>query len=259
LDEAYIDYVVGNPNAGIINNSTIYPAITLELLEGLNEQGGEKNISVGFHAIEFLLWGQDLSASGPGNRSYRDYVDGGARNADRRRTYLRLASAMLVDKLNWVAARWDSANPASYAQSFTSEGDLEALRRILIGPYRMAREELSQERMFVAYDTQSQEEEHSCFSDTTHLDIQFNFLGIRRVLEGSNVLELIRVRAPNLARDIDTQLALAELTIMGIPAPFDNAIFSNDGRLAILRSVESLESLADAIRAGAQSLGVALQ
>jgi putative iron-regulated protein len=123
----------------------------------------------------------------------------------------------------------------------------------------MAREELSQERMFVAYDTQSQEEEHSCFSDTTHLDIQFNFLGIRRVLEGSNVLELIRVRAPNLARDIDTQLALAELTIMGIPAPFDNAIFSNDGRLAILRSVESLESLADAIRAGAQSLGVALQ
>ena len=46
LDEAYIDYVVGSPSAGIVNDTQKYPEITKELLEGLNELDGEKNISL---------------------------------------------------------------------------------------------------------------------------------------------------------------------------------------------------------------------
>ena len=68
LDEAYIDYVEGDPAAGIINDPDAYPTIDAELVTSLNEQGGEANISTGWHAIEFLLWGQDLSADGPGAR-----------------------------------------------------------------------------------------------------------------------------------------------------------------------------------------------
>ena len=67
MDEAYVDYVEGDPDAGIINDPTGYPTIDAALLESLNEEGGETNISTGWHAIEFLLWGQDLSADGPGD------------------------------------------------------------------------------------------------------------------------------------------------------------------------------------------------
>src|SRR6187549_1545142 len=72
LDEAYIDYTVDDPSSGIINDEDV--DISAESLMALNEQGGEKNIATGFHAIEFLLWGQDQSEDGPGNRSYTDYV-----------------------------------------------------------------------------------------------------------------------------------------------------------------------------------------
>ncbi|MEZ5014671.1 MAG: imelysin family protein, partial [Chitinophagales bacterium] len=60
LDEVYVDYVDGAPDAGIINNRKDYPEITKDLLISLNEHGGEENISTGYHAIEFMLWGQDL-------------------------------------------------------------------------------------------------------------------------------------------------------------------------------------------------------
>src|SRR5262245_20994344 len=84
IDENLIDYVDGDAEAGIINHPERYPAITSELIVSLNEKGGEKNITAGFHAIEFLLWGQDLNDDGPGQRSSRDYADGGAAHADRR-------------------------------------------------------------------------------------------------------------------------------------------------------------------------------
>ena len=58
MDEAYIDYVEGNLSAGIINDPDTYPVIDAALIESLNEEGGEENVSTGWHAIEFLLWGR---------------------------------------------------------------------------------------------------------------------------------------------------------------------------------------------------------
>ena len=74
LDEAYIDYVEGHPNAGIINKPGGFPVINAELLMSLNEQGGEENVSTGWHAIEPLLWGQDLNKDDPGDRPIEDYT-----------------------------------------------------------------------------------------------------------------------------------------------------------------------------------------
>ena len=97
MDEGYIDYVDGNPEAGMINQADKYPEITKELIEELNEKDGETNISTGYHAIEFLLWGQDKSADGPGQRPHTDYST--AANADRRKTYLLAAADLLVENL----------------------------------------------------------------------------------------------------------------------------------------------------------------
>ena len=73
-DEAYVDYVVGQPNAGIINDPAVLGRITPEGIAELNERGGETNVSTGWHAIEFLLWGQDLDPDGPGARPVSDYT-----------------------------------------------------------------------------------------------------------------------------------------------------------------------------------------
>src|SRR5262249_46178422 len=102
VDENYVDYTTDDPTAGIINQPQQYPTINRDLLLSANEKNGEKNISTGFHAIEFLLWGQDLSATGPGDRQPSDYVEddpGRARHAGRRREYLRLVTALLVEHL----------------------------------------------------------------------------------------------------------------------------------------------------------------
>ena len=98
LDEAYVDYVEGDEAAGIVNDPDAYPTIDAELITSLNEEGGEANISTGWHAIEFLLWGQDLSADGAGARPVTDYTE--AANADRRLTYLTVTSDLLLEHLD---------------------------------------------------------------------------------------------------------------------------------------------------------------
>ena len=85
MDESYVDYVEGNANAGIINNPAEFPTINASLIESLNEEGGEQNVSTGWHAIEFLLWGQDLNEAGPGSRPLEDYTSDP--NAARRAAY----------------------------------------------------------------------------------------------------------------------------------------------------------------------------
>ena len=176
LDEAYIDYVEGNAEAGIVNDPDGFPTIDAELLVSLNEQGGEANISTGWHAIEFLLWGQDLSLDGPGQRPASDYTT--AANADRRATYLAVASDLLVSHLSELVDTW-APDADNYRAEFEALESEEALRRIITGIGELSRGELAGERMNVAYAERSQEDEHSCFSDNTTADIVGNARGDR--------------------------------------------------------------------------------
>ena len=180
LDEAYVDYVQGKPKAGLINNPQF--KITKANLAKFNERGGEENISSGWHAVEFLLWGQDLSETGPGNRSFEDYVDGKTPNADRRRQFLTVATALLVDDLASVTKAW-APGQKNYRARF-EKGGKESVRKIIVGLGSLSRGELAGERMEVALNSQDQEDEHSCFSDNTHRDIVTNARGIQNVWLG---------------------------------------------------------------------------
>ena len=133
IDENLIDYVDGQPDAGIINKPHDFPRITDDLLVTLNEKDGEKNITAGFHAIEFLLWGQDLNEQGPGDRSYTDYLDADSPHAARRREYLRLASRLLVKNLESVAVEWAPNSTSNYRARFVGMPVDEALASILKG------------------------------------------------------------------------------------------------------------------------------
>ncbi|MBC8069292.1 MAG: iron-regulated protein [Deltaproteobacteria bacterium] len=263
MDEVYVDYVVDDPDAGIVNDPDT--EITAEVLASLNEVDGEANIATGWHAIEFLLWGQDLAADGPGVRPFEDYTT--APNADRRKQYLDVVTDLLVADLERVEAAWEPG-AGTYGDEFAALDAEEALNRMLTGIGKLAGGELSGERINVAYNTKLQEDEHSCFSDNTHSDILDNFLSIRHVYlgevagtDGPGIDELVETRDPELAARIQTRLDELESSIRMMPKPFDQAILGADadpGRVAVKHIADELIALGDDLVDVAALFGLSL-
>lgn len=257
LDEAYIDYVEGDADAGIVNNSADYPEITKDLLISLNEVGAEENISAGYHAIEFLLWGQDLYDDSAGQRSHEDYSS--AANAERRGQYLTITGELLVENLQDMVDQWDPDNEDSYRHSLLDMAPGNAITNILTGIGVLAKSELAGERMFTAYDNQDQEDEHSCFSDNTHRDIITNFMGVRNVyegrytridgsvVEGTGLSEVFAAVAADLNGEMQELLALADQQVNEIFVPFDRAIVNADSRPGVFDAVFTLQDVGDKI------------
>jgi putative iron-regulated protein len=268
LDEAYIDYVEGDENAGIINNLEDYPEIDHDLLLSLNEAGGEANISVGFHAIEFLLWGQDLSEEGAGNRPYTDYTT--APNAERRGQYLLALGELLLNDLDYLVQAWSPEVEDNYRAEFLALPVDEALRNILTGVGVLSKSELTGERIFTAYDNQDQEDEHSCFSDNTHRDIVTNFMGVQNVytgqylrtdgteLSGTSLTDILAVLNPELNDSVLALLDEAEAATNAIHVPFDQAIILPESRDQIFETVTVLLDLGDSFVEVADSLGIVI-
>jgi putative iron-regulated protein len=275
LDENYIDYVEGAPdsdtNSGIINDPTNFPVIDEATLREANEAGGEANIATGYHAIEFLLWGQDLSTSGPGNRPFTDYVTDGsgtASNQERRGEYLTAVAHLLLDDLQSVVDEWAPGNPTNYRAELTSIDTDEALTRILTGIGTLSAGELGGERLSVAFETRDQEDEHSCFSDNTRDDLANNALGIQNVylgrygtLDGPGIDELVRQVDPALDASLQAQLAASVASMRAIPQPLDQALQGADdspGRVAIQTAIDDLFEQADGIATAAEALGLTI-
>lgn len=186
MDENYVDYVNGDANSGIINDLVNYPTIDASTIVQANEFGGETKISSGYHAIEFLLWGQDLSNATAGQRPYTDYVVGGtADHQARRATYLKTVVDLLVSALNQVKNAWDPAITGSYHHTFQGLDNQTALRKMFNSMRVLAGDELAGERIYVAYENENQEDEHSCFSDNTHRDIYLNALAVENLYKGN--------------------------------------------------------------------------
>jgi len=219
LDENMIDYTIdadgkrtsGNiiDTAGLFNPggedsiSVDVSKIDVKSLAALNENGGEANISTGYHAIEFLLWGQDQDYSnmlkdsithGPmaaGKRFLSDFTSD--KYASRRLSYLKASANKLVFDLQTIASAW--SNDGLYRKALLNEltgADAskniprsDALKQIITGMGLFIKSELANERIAVAVLTPSEEDEHSCFSDNTHRDIVDNYQSFKNILTGS--------------------------------------------------------------------------
>ena len=184
LNEAYIDYVKGSPEAGIINNMSL--EINAETIIAANMSEDDADVSTGWHAIEFLLWGQDFSLETAGKREASDYLPTNEVNV-RRRAYLVAASTLLLEHVNWLAEQWSENGEGR--KSFMAKDDPGGA--ILTGIATLAGFELSSERIATALDSGDPEDEHSCFSDQTHNDVKANFNGIKNVYIGKG--KMVRV------------------------------------------------------------------
>jgi putative iron-regulated protein len=261
LDEAYLDYVEDDPEAGIVNDTAGVPEITTDVLVEANEAGGETNISTGWHAIEFLLWGQDVSEDGPGDRPVTDYTT--AANADRRGTYLTLLTDLLVSDLTSVRDQWDPEQ-GSFRETFLAEPG-QAVADILRGMGALSAGELAGERMAVPYETKDAEDEHSCFSDNTLADIVNNAKGIELAytavydgVDGTSLSDVVAEADPDLDADLRERLAANVAAAEALPGPFDQLIAGDDedeDRAALLALIESLQAQGDAIAELAAALG----
>ena len=241
LDEAVIDYTRNDLTAGFINNTDF--KITSESIRSVDGD------VTGYHAIEFMLWGQDffepsdVNSAGEtaGTRVFTDFTE--TKNFEKRKTYLALLATLLLEDLNTVHTQWEQNG--AYRSSFEADAN-SALEHILTGLGELAGPELGGERMQAALSltklqssAEGQEDEHSCFSDNTHRDIILNFLGCKNVLDGTytridgfiikgtSILSVIKERNSEVATQLETKTTEIVTSTKAIEVPFDIAL-TND-------------------------------
>ncbi|MHC4376120.1 MAG: imelysin family protein [Planctomycetota bacterium] len=295
MDEGLIDYVAdgyvfheGNPFATYNIIATGSLQIDEELIsamaEGTDPKAAyelrmsevESNVTTGYHAIEFLLWGQDLDGGAThdngGQRPYTDFVlgeEGTGGNNKRRREYMQAAVGLLQYDLRFAIRDWKPEGKL-YSKTFSALPVAERLDRMLIGMGSLSFAELASERIRVALLTGDQEEEQSCFSDTTHHAILHNTLGIESLyqgrhtridgtlVEGPSLAELVRSLDPRLdarvteafAKTREVAQAIADAGDAG--RPFDTTIAdfeANEGRAQLEQLIECLRIQAECLEA----------
>jgi putative iron-regulated protein len=208
LDEGLIDYVdgsygdasdenpyyaanvVANPELRIGGADIDASTIDAALLEQLQEiDGVESNVSRGYHAIEFLLWGQDLNGTGPGagSRAATDFDPDNCTNGncDRRGAYLTAATALLITDLQDAVAMWSEGGAAR--GDLTDGSTDEGLAMILTGLGSLSYGELAGERIQLGLMLHDPEEEHDCFSDNTAWSHYYDQVGMQNVYRGRYV------------------------------------------------------------------------
>ncbi len=250
LDEGLIDYVdaayggatdenalaalnvVANTSFTLSGKTIDTSAITPALMEGaLHEADGvEANVATGYHAVEFLLWGQDLNGinHGAGDRPWSDYAAGDActgGHCDRRGEYLQAATDLLVSDLEWMAAQWTATGAARSTLLADEDAGISA---ILTGMGSLSYGETAGERMRLGVMLNDPEEEHDCFSDNTHNSHYYDGLGVQnvylgqyvrvdgRLISGPSVSDLVAAQDTSLDAEVrvklsDTMRALGQI------------------------------------------------
>ena len=224
---AYTANVVANPTLVISGETIDASTIDAALLESLHEiDDVESNVATGYHAIEFLLWGQDLNGTGAGAgaREWTDYAAGDActnGNCDRRGAYLKAAGDLLVSDLEWITAQWAEGGEA---RETVLEGDgVPGLTAIVTGMGSLSYGELGGERTKLGLLLHDPEEEHDCFSDNTHNSHYYDALGIQNVylghytrvdgsvVEGPSLSDLVAAKDAALDTELRGKLATSVL------------------------------------------------
>ena len=298
LDEGLIDYVdvayggateenafaalnvIGTPKFVLSGADIDATTITPELLSGaLKEADGvASNVATGYHAIEFLLWGQDLNGTGPGAgaRSFTDYAIGDActnGNCDRRAAYLQSATSLLVSDMEFMAAAWA---PEGAARAAVMANETAGILTMLTGMGSLSYGELAGERMKLGLLLNDPEEEMDCFSDNTHNSQYYDGLGVQNVylghytgadgttVSGPALADLVAASDPalNIQLTADFAATMAALSAMKAAADggmtYDQMIAPGNtkGAALITASVDGLVAQTASVERAVAALGV---
>ncbi len=256
-----IDYTGDDPQAGLVNDSVALPKITPEaLIELAGKAGDDARVISGYHAIEFLLWGEDADPKSAGKRTHTDYVATDDNNAARRGAYLTACADLLVRQLSDLLGEWRSGKPDNYRAVFEKLPVDEALANIFTGAVAVAGAEFAERRLAAPYAAADGTGEQSDFSDTTHIDVLHNVAGLANLAAGAYIgvggqIEVLGVGMVGLADQISaergeklrTAINAAYQAARDLGAPFDQELIGADdapGRMKIKVTIDALTALA---------------
>ena len=300
LDEGLIDYVdaaaygseseentfyaanvIANPTLTVAGRTIDAGAIDADLLRSLHEVDEvEANVATGYHAIEFLLWGQDLNGTGPGagQRPATDFMPGAdctGGHCERRRAYLVAATDLLIADLEEIVAAWGPGGEGrATLDALPATGQVAVM---LNGMGSLSYGELAGERMQLGLMLHDPEEEHDCFSDNTHNSHYDDARGIYNVyhgrytridgsvVEGPSLAALIRAAAPDVDAEMRTRLDATAAAMQRLKDTADSGAMAYDqmlgesnpeGNTIVQEAVDALKAQTRAIEQAAVALGV---
>lgn len=183
----YIDRAPGYPHSGIVNDTTI--DIDADSLQAQHQLTDASEVSTGFHALEYLLWGdpedtpRNAALFGKGPVTNKELQ---SQARARRRDYLRTACTMLTGQL---------AEAASAAPPAPRPG-----RQLLAGAGRMLQVSLAGHvdrvvRLGIA-------EDECAFSGQALCGVLPATEEILRFVEDAGIAGTLRGAAPSLAEDL---------------------------------------------------------
>ena len=240
----YVANVIANPTLTAGGKTLDASTIDAKLLRSLQEVDDvEANVATGYHAIEFLLWGQDLHGTGPGagERPWTDYAEGDqctGGHCDRRRAYLKTATDLLVADLEEMVGNWDAGGAAR--EAVMADPPKPGLTSIVLGLGSLSYGELAGERMKLGLMLHDPEEEQDCFSDNTHNSHYYDAKGIRNVylghyrrvdgamVEGPSLSDLVRAKDPALDAEMRAKLDATQAAMQKIKDTADRGIMAYD-------------------------------
>lgn len=296
LDEGLIDYIganyqptLGNPAAktNIIANTVIQveddkldlKELTADKLASLNQLGGyESNVTTGYHAIEFLLWGES-QGNNAGKRPASDFQEGKGctgGHCERRRAYLKIVADLLVSDLAEITAQWQPDIPDNYRAELVSESPASGLHKMLFGMMRLSTGVLAGERLQVALEDGSTGAAYDGFSDNTSKALSYNERGIRNLylgeyqkmdgstLNGPSLSSLTQSVAPALDKALKADLQNTETQIQALVSQTEHgsrfsqlAVASNPaGQTLIRNTINALTKQTTGIEQVARQLGL---
>ncbi|MBV9079139.1 MAG: peptidase, partial [Methylobacteriaceae bacterium] len=252
------------------------------LLAKLHQAGGvEANVATGYHAVEFLLWGQNLHGAGTvaGTRPASDFALAGCTggHCDRRRAYLQVATALLVEDLAEMAANWAPGGRAR--ADLARKGEQGGLATILTGIGSLSYGELAGERMKLGLILHDPEEAQDCFSNNTHNAHWYDQVGMTNIvagryvrpdgsiLEGPGVLAYAAARAPEEAKRLGDAMATATAKLAALKQrgdggePYDRMIGEGnaEGNRLVQEGSEALVAQARAVERLVAKLGLKIK
>ena len=187
----YIDYVANYPNSGMVNDMTV--AIEPDNLRAQHGVFDANEAAIGFHVIEFMLWGEN-STEGllrPAS-DYEPEFDLSAEQAEdglsiadlsnnRRREFLRVISASLQSDFSSLMSLWQESS-TSYRNQTNQIPAEQLLFDLLEGMTRMLSEEILAGSLYLMLNGDFVQSRPSLFSDTSQHAVSAQLSGLERLL-----------------------------------------------------------------------------
>ena len=187
----YVDYVDGYNDSGIVNDMNVF--LDIETLKAQHGIFSIDEVSLGFHVLEFLIWGTNTSKSL--NRETSDFLPIGNLSREqilagvelndlsnnRRRKFLRLANQALYDDFIIIKEIWES-NSNQFKSIYNKKNGVELVTLLLDAIISMLNEEILARSLYPLLNGNISESFPSPYSDSSQTAVSSQISSVERLL-----------------------------------------------------------------------------